>query len=61
MKIFIATRKDMIDWDQCDEQTILAKDEEEALLLASMQFGDWQVKQIKTKEGMVLTKSFQWG
>lgn len=61
MKIFIATRKDENDWDECVEQTIIAKDKEEALKLANKEYGVWKLVEISTKESKILTKSFIWG
>lgn len=61
IRIFIATRVDRPDWDECEEQTILAYSKEEALELAEYEYGEWKVEEIENLTPQVLTQSFIWG
>ena len=61
IKVFIATRVDKVDWDECVEQTILAYSEEEALVLANKEYGEWKVEEVEDLAPKVLTQSFNWG
>ena len=46
MKLYIVKRYDEVDWDECAEQTILARDEVEALELANRLYGSWYIDEI---------------
>lgn len=59
MNLFILCRRDNTKWNECDEQTILAKNEEEALRLAENEDGIWYIFDVvNMSEQRVLTKSF---
>lgn len=59
MNLFILRRRDNTKWNDCDEQTILAKNEEEALRLAENEDGIWYIFDVvNMSEPRVLTKSF---
>lgn len=61
IKVFIATRTDKVNWDECREQTILAYSEKEALEIANEEYGTWKVQEITDSVSQTLTKSFVWG
>ena len=61
MKLFIATRLDKVDWDECVEQTIAAHSKEEALELASREYGLWEVNEVDLSISQVLTQHINWG
>lgn len=61
IKVFIATRVDKVDWDECVEQTIIAYSKEEALSLANKEYGKWKVEEVEDLTPKVLTQSFNWG
>lgn len=61
IKVFIATRADKVNWDECREQTILAYSEKEALEIANKEYGEWKVQEITDLVSQTLTKSFVWG
>lgn len=61
IKVFVATRTDKVNWDECREQTILAYSEAEALEIANREYGEWKVQEITDLIPQTLTKSFVWG
>ena len=61
MKLFIATRADKINWDECVEQTIAAHSIEEAIELACREFGVWEINEVDMSIAQVLTQSYNWG
>ncbi len=61
MKLFIATRLDKVNWDECVEQTIAAYSKEEALELASIEYGVWEVNEVDLSISQVLTQHIKWG
>ncbi|MCS6103456.1 hypothetical protein DWV13_01880 [Clostridium botulinum] len=46
LNVYILERKDEYDYDQCIEQTIVAKTEERAIELADKEYGIWEVTKI---------------
>lgn len=60
LKVFIATRVDEVNWDECREQSILAYSKEQALELARKEYGEWEVEEVELTP-RVLTQSFVWG
>lgn len=46
MKLFIATRLDKGNFIECVKQVILARSKEEALELASIDYGVWEVNEV---------------
>lgn len=66
MKLFIATRLDLdkVNWDECVVQTIAAHSKEEALELASREYGVWEVNEVDfsiSQLSQLLTRPIKWG
>lgn len=63
IKLFIATRLDLdkVNWDECIVQTIAARSKEEALELASVEYGVWEVNEVDFSIAQVLTQLINWG
>lgn len=54
MKLFIATRLDKGDFTECVKQIIAAYSKEEALELASRDYGVWEVNEVDISTPRVL-------
>lgn len=62
MNLYIVKRYDEVDWDECTEQTILARDEVEALELANREYGSWYIDEVvDMTKSRVLTTHHIWG
>lgn len=59
MKLYIVQRSDETQWNDCDEQTILAENENQALELANKEEGIWYISEIvDINKSRILTKSY---
>ena len=62
MKVYIVKRTDEVGYDECKEQTIVAKSKERALVWANKEYGRWEiVKEVDLNREQVLTQHFLWG
>lgn len=59
MKLYIVQRSDETQWNDCDEQAILAENENQALELANKEEGIWYISEIvDINKSRILTKSY---
>lgn len=46
LNVYVVERADKCDYDECDEQTIVASSPERAIELASKEYGEWVIKSV---------------
>ena len=62
MKVYVVERVDDYGYDECTEQTIVAKNVDRALELAEKEYGVWKIKEkVDLNKEQVLTQHFLWG
>lgn len=62
LNVYIVSRKDEIDYDEYDELTIVAENEEQALKMANDYYGEWKViRKVSLYTPEILTASYNAG